>query len=129
VNLPSRLTVAGLTAGQRPPVEGLGDREDDQGNGQHSDDENRNGGEAITVRFALGSGLWLFVHLVDPFQSDGFSALRREGGEAFAAGERHGSVYVLRLRDRCCRSADMAALYPHIPWAPAPGGVAAEHRK
>jgi hypothetical protein len=33
-----------------------------------------------------------------------------------------------RLRYRSCASAAWAALYPHIPWALAPGGVAAEHR-
>jgi hypothetical protein len=33
-----------------------------------------------------------------------------------------------RLRYRSRARAAWAALYPHIPWAPAPGGVAAEHR-
>ena len=28
-----------------------------------------------------------------------------------------------------CRSADRAALKPFMPWAPAPGGVAAEQMK
>jgi hypothetical protein len=72
---------------------------------------------------------WFVLDVVSELDLAGFYAGHREDGRGGAVYDPGVMLAILIYSERLrrCR-ARVAALAPHIPWAPGPGGVAAEQR-